>query len=491
MTDRLSLRSLPVLCLLALLAGCATSRPPARPPLDLPAAWHAPLPHGGDVAGLRDWWSQLNDPLLVSLIDAAETASPTLAQATSRLAQARSTRIVRGAALLPSADLNASIQRGFNASVLGVATQTQVGPSVSWDADLFDANGAARDAADARLSGARASWHDARVAVAADVANQLDTLRNCRRLLAVAASDARSRSETARLSDLSAQAGFQAPADAALARGSAADGDARLTQQRAACEVNLKALVALTALEEDALRRRIDTAGDPGTPAAVFEIPTLPAQLLEQRPDVRAAAFDVAAASAEVAASDAARYPRLTLQGSLARARLDYAGRTFDFTNWQVGPVALSLPLFDGGRRNADLAAARARYDEAASLLRARARQAVREVEEALVNLQAAADRVASSETAADGYRKALEGTQARYDAGLASLIALEDVRRTALASETARVNLRRERMAAWISLYRALGGGWNAAEEAPGDAPQPVASATAANAPVTATATR
>lgn len=482
MTDRLSLRSLPAFCLLALLllAGCATSRPPAQPPLALPAGWHAPLPHGGNMADMRDWWAQLNDPLLVSLIDAAETASPTLAQATSRLAQARSTRINRGAALLPTADLNVSAQRGFNASVLGVATQLQAGPTVSWDADLFDANGAARDAADARLSGARASWHDARVAVAADVANQLDTLRNCQRLLVVANSDARSRSETARLSDLSAQAGFQAPADAALARGSAADGDARLTQQRAACEVNLKALVALTALDEDTLRQRITAAGDPGTPNTAFDIPTLPAQLLEQRPDVRAAALEVAAASAEVGSSDAARYPRLTLQGSVARARLGYAGRTFDFTNWQVGPVALSLPLFDGGRRNADLAAARARYEEAASLLRARARQAVREVEESLVNLQAATDRVASSQIAADGYRKALEGTQARYDAGLASLIALEDVRRTALAAETARVNLRRERMAAWISLYRAVGGGWNAAEPAPGDA-VPLASATAA----------
>ena len=462
----------------ALLAGCATARPPARPPLVVPPGWHATLPHGGDPVEMRDWWRQLNDPLLVALIDAAETASPTLSQARSRLQQARSTRGTTGAALLPSADFNTSIQRGFNAQVLGVATQAQAGPTVSWDADLFGANAAARDAAEARLQGARASWHDARVAVAADVANQLDTLRNCRRLLVVAASDARSRNETARLSDLSAQAGFQAPADAALARGSAADGDARLTQQRASCDVNLKALVALTALDEDTLRRRVDEAGDVDPPTAVFLVPPLPARLLEQRPDVSAAALEVAAVSAEVGQAEAARYPRLTLQGSVSRARLSYGGRDLGFTNWQVGPVALSLPIFDGGRITANIQSVQARYDDAANQLNAKARQAVREVEEALVNLQAANDRVASADTAADGYRKALEGTQARYDAGLANLISLEDVRRTALASETARVNLRRERMAAWISLYRAVGGGWRTDDPAPGD-PAPTAALT------------
>ncbi|WP_229722309.1 efflux transporter outer membrane subunit [Xylophilus rhododendri] len=471
MTLPSSMRLAAAVAAAAVLAGCATARPPAAPPLTPPAGWHAQLPHGGSTADMQSWWQRLNDPLLVELIGAAEEASPTLAQAKSRLLQARSTEVGKQAALLPSADLNASIQRGFNASVLGIATQMQAGPSVSWDADLFGANAAARDAAQARLEGARASWHDARVAVAADVANQLDTVRNCRRLLAVAESDAKSRGETARLSDLSAKAGFQAPADAALARGSAADSEARRTQQRASCDVGVKALVALTALDEDELRRRIAQAAEPEAPPAAFDIPALPAQLLEQRPDVRAAAREVAAASAEVGGAEAARYPRLTLQGSVSRAQLGYGGRTFDFTNWQVGPVALALPLFDGGRRKADVQAAKARYDEAAAQLHAKARQAVREVEEALVNLQAADDRVASTDIAADGYRRALAGTQARYDAGLASLITLEDSRRTALSAETARVNLRRERMAAWIGLYRAAGGGWDATAPAPGDA--------------------
>ena len=473
---RLRLRRLCVALLPLALAACTLPRPPAVADLPTPPAWHAPLPHGGSIGGLERWWERLDDPLLGELIAAAQDASPTLAQARSRLLQARTNRTVAAAALAPTLDANASAQRGFALQVGGIATQLQAGVTAAWDADLFGANAAARDAADARLAGARAQWHDARVAVAADVANQLDSLRVCRQLLSVAESDARSRAETARVTGLSADAGFQAPANAALSRASAADGDARATQQRASCEVNIKALVALTGLDEDALRARLDKAAPPRPPATLFTIDTLPARVLEQRPDVFSAARDVAAASAEVGGADAKRYPSLSLQGSVGAARIGFEGQTLDFTNWSIGPVAVSLPIFDAGRRAANVEAARVRYDEAVAVYRGKARQAVREVEEALVNLRAADDRAASADTAAEGYRRAFEATQARYEGGLASLIELEDTRRSALASETNRVNLRRERMAAWIALYRAAGGGWEPDQPAPGD---PVAAAT------------
>ncbi|XAH23257.1 efflux transporter outer membrane subunit [Xylophilus sp. GW821-FHT01B05] len=464
-------RTAPALLLPLLLSACALSRPPATVAAPAPAAWHAPLPHGGTVEGLERWWQRLDDPLLVELIAAAQEASPTLAQARSRLLQARATTATARAAQLPTADASASAQRGVNVSLGGIATTLQGGVQASWDADLFGALAANRDAADARLAGARASWHEARVAVAADVANQLDTLRNCRRLLAVARSDAASRAETARLAGLAADAGFQAPADAALARASAADADARSTQQRAACDVSLKGLVALTALDETVLEQKVASAQAAPGLLALFSIATLPAQVLEQRPDVYNAARELAAASAEVASADAQRYPQLSLQGTVGRARSESQGQTLSFNSWTVGPVSVALPLFDGGRRRAAVDAAQARYDEAAAVYRGKARQAVREVEEALVNLQAAADRTASAEAAADGYRLSFEAMQARYRSGLASLLELEDSRRTALASETARVNLERERMAAWVALYRAAGGGWDASQPAPGDA--------------------
>ena len=105
--------------------------------------------------------------------------------------------------------------------------------------------------------------------------------------------------------------------------------------------------------------------------------------------------------------------------------------------------------------------AAKARYVEAAALYNSKVRQAVREVEEALVNLQSTDARRLDSETSTLGYNESLAATQARYTNGMASLVELEDARRTALAAQSAQVSLQLERNRAWVSLYRALGGGW------------------------------
>ncbi|MGA8515850.1 MAG: TolC family protein, partial [Burkholderiaceae bacterium] len=95
--------------------------------------------------------------------------------------------------------------------------------------------------------------------------------------------------------------------------------------------------------------------------------------------------------------------------------------------------------------------------------LRAKARQAVREVEEALVNLESSAQRNGDAQAAATGYQAALSAAQARYKAGLGSLIELEDARRTAVLAQQNLLGLERDRIAAWIALYRAAGGGWTA----------------------------
>ena len=107
----------------------------------------------------------------------------------------------------------------------------------------------------------------------------------------------------------------------------------------------------------------------------------------------------------------------------------------------------------------------KARYEDAATQYRASVRKAVREVEEALVNLQSTADRNEDALVAAQGYRASFTGTEARYKSGLASLVELEDARRTLLAAQSAVVTLQRDRRSAWVALYRALGGGWTPAE--------------------------
>ncbi|HZY17118.1 MAG TPA: efflux transporter outer membrane subunit [Ramlibacter sp.] len=461
-------------CLLLGLAGCTLPRPPAVPsaPAVL-AGWSAPLPHGGAVADLQRWWEQLGDPVLVELVGAAQSASPTVASAASRIAQARAARTAAGAALAPNLDAVGSLSRGTSqaaaspggtgaaAPLAAPVTVGQLGLQAAWELDLFGGRAASRDAAQARLEGAQAGWHDARVAVAAETAASYLGWRNCERQLAVAANDARSRAETSRLLDLSMQAGFTARADAALARASAAEGRGRERQQRAACETEIKTLVALTGWPEDGLRARLAAAW-PEPPATLLDtVPVLPARLLAQRPDVFAAELEVAAASAEVGAAQADRFPRLSLSGSIAAGTFRVAGTSLDAQTWSIGPLAVSLPLFDAGRRAANVEAAQARYEEAAALYRARARQAVREAEQALVALDSARARNADARLAAEGYRASFVATESRYRAGLASLVELEDARRTMLAAETALVGLQREALGAWINLYRASGGGW------------------------------
>lgn len=460
------MRSRAAVALVALLwlAGCAVTRPPGSVETQLPPQWYAPLPHQGRLAGLQQWWQQLGDPVLVELIRAAQEASPTVASATSRIAQARATRVAASAALLPSLDASASLSRGNQQAqgALGVpATVAQAGLQTSWEADLFGGRRATQEASRARLLAAEAGWHDARISVAAETADSYLAWRNCERQLAVSGNDARSRTETSRLLQLSTEAGFTAPANAALARASAAEGAARESQQRAQCEAEVKTLVALTALPEPALRRKLAGPWPQPDPGLLATVPEVPARVLAQRPDVFEAELEVAAASADVGAARAARFPSLSLGGSVAVGRVRIGGVDADANSWSIGPLAVSLPLFDAGRRSANVDAAQARYEEAAALYRARARQAVREVEQALLALDSARSRNENARVAAEGYRVSFTATEARHRAGLASLVELEDARRTALAAETALVGLQREGLTAWIALYRAAGGGW------------------------------
>lgn len=478
---------------LALLAGgCALQMPPRTVSAPAPGNWQAPLPqsaergaekeaaqasaaplpHNGRLTDLTQWWQQQGDPVLVELIAASQAVSPSIASARSRIEQARATRVAAGAALGPALDAEGNLTRSRSQPMAPgaspLSTAGSVGLQAAWELDVFGSNRVTRNAAIERLAGAEAGWHDARVSVAAEVANQYYSYSTCRELETITQADAASRQETARLTDLSMRAGFTAPATANLARASAAEASARLTEQSARCELDTKALVALSGLEEPFLRQKLASAQLTRARVAPILIANVPADALAQRPDVFNAAREVAAASYEIGSAEAARYPRLTLSGSIGSSRVRSAGVSTDFNTWSIGPLSLSLPLFDGGRRAADVDAAKARYDDAAATYRGRVRQAVREVEEALVNLQSTAARGGDAQTAVEGYRNSFSGTEALYKNGLASLVELEDARRTLLTAQTTQATLIQTRNAAWVSLYRAMGGGWRADFAAP-----------------------
>ena len=470
------------------LGGCAANTPPATVAVAAPPQWYAPLPpnalqttpqvttsvvsslpHNGSLTSLSQWWQQQNDPLLVELIDAAQLVSPSVITARSNIQQAQAQRVVSEAALLPTLDGIGSVSRSLPAPVNanGVPPITkagQYGLQTNWEIDLFGQNEASLNADKERFLGAQAMWHEARVLVAAEMANQYYSFRACEKQLQVVDADARSRLQTSRLTAQLTQAGFAAPATAGLARATAAEGNSRLTQQRAECELGIKAIVAMTAWAEPELRQKLALAAPASLQQGIADISSVPAEVLGQRPDVYNAARELTAASFEVGSARAQRYPRLSIGGSVARNRISSRAFTRSFDTWSLGPISLTVPLYDGGAADANVDAAKARYEEAAGKYRGTVRQAVREVEEALINLQSTADRGDDTLVATLGYRASFSGTEARYKAGLASLVELEEARRVLLAAQSALVSLERERRSAWIALYRALGGGWSTA---------------------------
>jgi len=454
---------LPFALVIAGLAGCATAPVPLGPePLAAPPThWQAPLPHNGELTDLSRWWQALGDPLLVELIDAAQQASPSMASAGARVIESRSALRQSQARLGPTLDGTASASREVRQPLTPVASTLQAGVQASWEIDLFGVNRLSSDAARARLDGAQALWHDARVLVAAEVANRYFSQRACEQQTRIARADTQSRQETARLSALSLQAGFTASATAALARASAAEAQGRVSQQSALCALDVKALVALTAWPEPTLASRLATAPEDLATQARLNVASVPAQTLAQRPDVFHAQQAVVAAGADTGAAQAQRYPQLRLSGSIGALHYRASGSDDGMATWSIGPLALSVPLFDGGQRTAAVRAAQARHEEAVSTYHAKVRQAVRETEEALVALQSTGVRIDDAQVAQAGYRDWLQATQARHNAGLASLVELEDARRTELASTNTTVALRLERIQAWIALYRAAGGGW------------------------------
>ncbi|MGE0797205.1 MAG: efflux transporter outer membrane subunit [Lautropia sp.] len=459
------------LALALLAAGCAITTPDPRPPAPPATAWQAALPHGGEVTQLAQWWQRFDDPILLQLIEAGQRDNPGLAAAVARIDQARATARVAGAGRLPSVDLNSQITRTSSPLPPSItSTVAAASLDAGWELDLFGANRRTREAAVARVAARTADWHAARVSLAAETATAYANLRLCESLLTVYRQDLDSQRRTLSLTERKVRAGFTAPADAALITAGGAEAANRVRGQRGECDLLIKSLVTLTAMPEPALRQTLaPRAGRLPQPPALA-VAAVPAETLAQRPDLAALERELVAASGEVGIAEADRYPQLRLSGSIGYAAFRALGTTGKATTWSFGP-ALSLPLFDGDRRAGVVDQAQARFDELVANYRERVHAAVREVEVALVRVESAGDRLGDAERGADRVQTSLKAAQSRYDTGAGSVFELEDARRQALNAAAALLQVRAERVAAWLSLYKALGGGWrNDAAGANGD---------------------
>lgn len=468
--SRCFLRTALLCAALTVLGGCATVGPDHREPAaNVAPQWSAVLPHGGSAAQLEDWWRRFDDSVLLKLQQAAEEDSPSLAAAWANLEAARATLRSAGASGAPSVNAGASVtharQQAAGVSTTGTTRTGSV--DATWELDLFGKGRRSVESAQAQVEARRSDWHDARVTLAAEVASSYVEYRACGQLVDIYEQELVSLKQTTQATESLVRAGLSPATDGALAQATQASTTSALIAQRTQCELLVKSLSNLTGLQDDELRSLLagGASGGNGSSTATPAMPTttsfsvdrVPAQVLRQRPDVAAKERDLAAASATIGVKTADLYPSIQLGGSIG---LSASGGASSGT-WSFGP-SISVPLFDGGSRQAAVASARASHELAYAQWRATVRDAVTEVEKALVRLADAHERVAQAERAAQEYRRYLTGAEAERRAGTISLLTFEEARRQALSAQLDLIGLQRDQVTYWIALYKAIGGGWD-----------------------------
>jgi multidrug efflux system outer membrane protein len=191
----------------------------------------------------------------------------------------------------------------------------------------------------------------------------------------------------------------------------------------------------------------------------------LPSELLERRPDVAAAERSLAAANARIGVAKAAFFPAISLTGSAgyASAEVDNLFKS-ESRLWSIGP-SIYLPIFQGGRNRANLARSRAVFEESVADYRQQVLIAFSEVQDALTASKLLAEQASAQARAVASARRGAELSQRRYDSGFVNYLEVIDAQRTALEIERADARLGGQRWVTHIALIKALGGGWQQAE--------------------------
>lgn len=424
-------------------------------------------PHQGNLENLKKWWQGFQDPVLNQLLSAAQEVNSSVMDAKSRIAQSRANLVGADSALLPTLDFSGGGKRS-SASFGGspfVWNQLPAGLQSSWEIDLFGGLARQEEAAQNQLESRHAAWHDARVSVAAEVANAYVDYRYCEMQVKIRQNDTASKLESARLSEIASQAGLKAASDIELLNASVAEGKHLLVQQQSQCKKAIQGLVAMTGLPEEKMnflltQNPTQIAQLPTPPT--FNIDAIPANVLLQRPDIASAERDVAEASAKIGVEQAKRFPKLSLSGNITPTLQNINGAAFFLAQtWSFGPT-LSLPLFDAGKRAADVELARVQYEAAENKFQYKVRTAVKEVEEALIRLNSVSQRLPEVKKSLNHFHHHFDAMQNLYQAGLGNLIDIETSRRNVLSAEMTLKELEKERVSAWIALYRSAGGSWS-----------------------------
>lgn len=470
------------------LAGCAVGPDYQRPAIAAPDRFMGQAAveqrHVATVADLGAWWTGFDDPLMTHFVDLALEQNLDIAQATARVAQARAALGAATAALLPSGSVTAQGQKVYQSvdTPLGRLLDSTPGFSrnaayyegdvgASWEIDLFGGLRRSREAVRAEYEASAAAEVATRLAVAAQTADTYVTIRGLQARLTVATQQVDTRRRLLATVQMQHRNGVAAELQVRQAEGALAQVEATVPVLETGLDAAQNALDVLVGAQPGTHRPELDTAAPIPVAPRLADAGT-PGDLLRRRPDLIVAERRLAAANARIGAAIAEYYPKLSLSGLIGTAATASGDLFTSGATQAQGVLGLRWRLFDFGRIDAQIAAARGQTSEALAAYRQAALRASEDVEDAfsaLVKREAQMRTLARGETA---LARARETSFAAYRSGVVSLIEVLDADSDLLQTRDAKAQAQAEAARAAIASFRALGGGWEAARNAQDDAP-------------------
>jgi NodT family efflux transporter outer membrane factor (OMF) lipoprotein len=455
--------SIYVLCLSSLaLAGCVASPPApsaAVPVVAVPTVWAAPAGSAASAAtatapvDLTSWWRSFEDPELDALVARSLGAAPDLEACAARVRAVRAMAQASNASLGPQLSLVGMPQQSPD----GRDNYFQSGIAAQWNVALSQRQAAVKGLADAELQIALADEQAARATLVAEVARTYFEMRAAERdqqllnqMVALADERARVTRVLWQTRQVSAAEVASSAAIGVQVRAAAAQPAAEAAQARLRLAVLLGDLQAALPAPADSAARPVRVA---------LGLSALPADLVRQRPGVRRAEQSVfkAAHAAGLARADA--QPQISLLGFVGLNFLVSGPASSSLRGvFSAGP-AFSMPLFDGGQREANQSARHAEFDGATALYRKEVMQAVAEAQAALLQLDLERQRMAAAVAVEDTALRRADSTDAQVRAGLADGLQRTEARRAALQASRDTVHSALAEQVAYVDLFTAFGG--------------------------------
>ena len=470
-------RSLAVLGLVASSAGCILTKDLPDPALDIPEGYKAArLSRAADATPTLDWWRGFRSRELTGLMEEAQTVNLDIAAATARFRQADAQARITGAALLPSLNGNGqetySRTSGSSSSGLTNGGREVVNYSASFSASYeLDFWGKNRDAAQAAEETAVANRFDRDVVALTTlttVANAYFQVLTAQDRLRTAQQNIASAERILNAIRDRFKAGTGTDLDVAQQESVVANQRAQVPPLKQTLDQNINALATLVSRPPEAVRVKGGSLNQIGSPRVT---PGLPSELLTQRPDIRRQEAQLASATANVGNARAQFFPsiQLTGQGGYQSSALSSLFQPHAAFFSMVG--SLTQPIFDGGRILGNFEFTKARQDELLQIYRKTVVQAFADVDNALYSIRQTTERLRLQREVVAASRRAFQLAEQQLRAGTADIVTVLNTQTTLFQAEDLLWQAQLARLQAIVSLYQALGGGWEPRMERPVDA--------------------